>query len=342
MHSKINDTEVLLMKQLLDELISTYFDNEVDNQEAVPFGLTNFTQIITIDGEKYVARIYDTHSKSIERLIFEIDLITHLENSDLPYKLPAFLTTKSGNKFVELSNGQLGSINVFIEGIVPELTAPLEIEDYGRTVGQLMLSMQKYRSAALENDIRFYNVYDLHSLCNESSLRAFIDQPPFEVNRTHLAAFVQLLEGIESNKCDIEQLPHQIIHHDLLIFNLLIDSESRKISGVLDFDFASYDIRALELAICLNHILQLNDHSLAKVELFLQQYSTYITLTEEELNWVPFLMQMYYASLLCIYIGQFYSGRNVSQYFQFILDQLATRSLWLEHNKPALIDLLKG
>lgn len=329
------------MNQLIDELISMYFDNKIDNQKAVPFGLTNFTQIITMNNEKYVARIYDRHSKSIERLKFEIDLITHLENSELPYKLPAFLTTKSGNKFVELSNGQLGSINVYIEGIVPELTAPSLIEEYGRTVGQLMLAMEKYRSNALEHDIKFYNVYELHSLCNESSVRAFIDQPPFEVDRTQLSGFIQLLEEIASNKFDIEQLPHQIIHHDLLIFNLLIDSESRKISGVLDFDFASYDIRALELAICLNHMLQLNDHSLAKVELFLKQYSAYITLTEEELNWVPFLMQMYYAALLCIYIGQFYSGRNVTQYFQFILDQLASRSLWLEHNKAALIALLK-
>ena len=103
-----------------------------------------------------------------------------------------------------------------------------------------------------------------------------------------------------------ESLPKQTIHHDLLIFNLLMDREGGKMNGVLDFDFASDDIRALELAIAINHLLQQSDHSWLHIDLFLAEYANYMAImSEQEIRCIPVLMRMYYVSLLSIYIGQY-------------------------------------
>ena len=48
----------------------------------------------------------------------------------------------------------------------------------------------------------------------------------------------------------IQGLPSQLIHGDLHYDNVLVNDG--KVSGLLDFEFAMYDWRAMELAICLS------------------------------------------------------------------------------------------
>ncbi|SMF92472.1 homoserine kinase [Paenibacillus uliginis N3/975] len=329
------------MLDLIKELMTYYFNEEIDNIESVPFGLTNYSQVLTINNKKYIARIYDNHSKNLEKLKFEIELTTFLEQQDLSFKLPGFLIAKTEDRFVELSNGQFGSVMHFIEGEVPDLTRISDIKEYGKTVGEISAAFKKFKSDTLIRDIKFYNIYNLHSLSNERAVSHFIDQPPFDIDHNQLSILKNTFQAVQRNESIIDALPKQIIHHDILIFNLLIDSKTRKMNGVLDFDFASHDVCALELAICINHLLQFDDGSLLNLELFLDEYSQHMTLTDEEIKWIPFLMQMYYVSLICIYIGQYYSGREIDNYFRFILNQLVIRTQWIEQNEYELIETLR-
>ncbi|WP_019419126.1 phosphotransferase [Paenibacillus sp. OSY-SE] len=329
------------MEDLIKELITYYFNEAVENIESLPFGLTNYSQVLTVNNNKYVARIYDNHSKNLEKLKFEIELTTFLEQNNLPFKLPGFLIAKTGDRFIELSNGQFGSVVRFIEGEVPDLTQVSDVKEYGKTVGEISVAFKKFKSDVLMQEIKFYKIYNLHQLSNERSVKRFIDQPPFEIESNQLSILIDSLQAVQRNESIIDNLPKQIVHHDILIFNLLIDNQTRKMSGVLDFDFASYDVRALELAICINHLLQFDNDSLANLKLFLDEYSQYMTLTEEEIKWIPFLMQMYYVSLICIYIGQYYSGREIEEYFRFILNQLVIRKQWIEQNEYEFIETLR-
>ncbi len=49
-------------------------------------------------------------------------------------------------------------------------------------------------------------------------------------------------------------LPHQLIHGDINSSNLLMD-EDGMISRVLDFEFVTIDLRAMEIEICLSEVL---------------------------------------------------------------------------------------
>lgn len=330
-----------LLEHLIKELITYYFNEAVEDIESVPYGLTNYSQVITVNQKKYVARIYGSHSKNLDKLKFEIELTTFLEQLNLSFMIPGFLIAKTGEKFMELSNGQLGSVTRFIEGEVLDLKRVSDAREYGRTVGELSVAFQKFKSQSFMEDIRFYKMYHLHPLSNERSVSHFFDQLPFKIESDQLSILIGSLQAVQRNQFLIDDLPKQIVHHDLLIFNLLIDNHTRKMSGVLDFDFASYDVRALELAICINHLLQINNSSLSNLKLFLEEYSQYMTLTDEEIKCIPLLMEMYYVSLICIYIGQYYSGREIEEYFRFILNQLVIRKQWLDQNERELIELLR-
>jgi len=331
----------IILNHLIKELITYYFSEANVSIDAVPFGLTNYSKVITINNEKYIARIYDEHTKDLEKLKFEIELTTFLERQSLSFKVPEFLIANTGGKYVELSNGKFGSVMNFIKGEIPDLTRISDIKEYGRVVSELSVAFKLFKSDVHNQNIKFYDVYNLHPKSNEKSINHFLNDMPFEIENSHLSILKKSIQDVQRIESITEGLPKQIIHHDILVFNLLIDSQTRKMNGVLDFDFASYDIRALELAICINHIFQHSNSSFVSLELFLDAYSQYMTLTIEEINNIPMLMKMYYVALICIYIGQYYSGVKIDEYFRVILNQLIIRTQWIEMNEEALIECIK-
>ncbi|MEK5058002.1 hypothetical protein [Paenibacillus sp. FSL H7-0326] len=197
------------MEHLIKELILSYFSETVENMESVPFGLTNYSQVLTVNNKKYVARIYDRHSKNLEKLKFEIELTTFLEQLHLSFKLPGFLIAKTGDRFVQLSNGQFGSVMRFIEGEVPDLLRISDIKEYGKTVGQISVALKRFKSNSCIQEIKFHKIYNLHPLSNESSVTRFLDQPPFEIESNQLSILADLLKDIRRNESIIDELPKQ-------------------------------------------------------------------------------------------------------------------------------------
>lgn len=274
---------------------------------------------------------------------FEIGLTAYLEHCSLSFDVPCFVPSKDDAKYVVLSNGSLGSLTRFIQGEVPDLSCMSDVLSYGRTVGEISFALQQFESNSVDvvcPEIAFHDVYNLHSLSNQTKINEFLACPPFEIDAEQIAVLQGYYESGLNHASELNVLPKQMVHHDILVFNLLIDPQSREMSGVLDFDFAAMDLRIWELSICLNHLLHHEDLTLTKVELFLDEYRKYMRLTHVEIQWIPYLMQLYYVSLLSIYIGQHLAGRNIASYFHLMLKQLLIRREWMERNQHELTELL--
>ncbi|ACX66596.1 hypothetical protein GYMC10_4371 [Paenibacillus sp. Y412MC10] len=104
------------MEHLFQELLQHYFHGPVSSIETVPFGMTNDSRIVVMNQNKYVARIYNRHTKNEERLRFEVGLTAYLESCCLSFDVPCFVSSKDDAKYVVLSDGSLGSLTRFIEG----------------------------------------------------------------------------------------------------------------------------------------------------------------------------------------------------------------------------------
>ncbi|WP_371860399.1 phosphotransferase enzyme family protein [Paenibacillus lautus] len=311
--------------------------------ETVPFGMTNDSRIVVMNQKRYVARIYNRHTKSEDRLRFEVELTAYLERCSLSFDVPCFVSSKDNAKYVVLSDGSLGSLTRFIEGELPDLSRIPDVLSYGRTVGEVSYALQQFESDSVDvvcPAIAFHDFYNLHSLSVETKINEFLAYPPFEIDAEQIAVLQGYYESGFNHVAELNVLPKQMVHHDILVFNLLIDPQSREMSGVLDFDFAAMDIRIWEISICLNHLLQHEDQTLMKVELFLDEYRKYMRLTLAEIQWIPYIMQLYYVSLLSIYIGQHLAGRNIASYFHLMLKQLLIRREWMERNQHEFVELL--
>jgi Ser/Thr protein kinase RdoA (MazF antagonist) len=326
------------MQEIIDELVGHFFEDSAYDIKPVPFGLTNQTRILTVGGQKYVLRIYNPHTKNVKSLNFETQLTSYLSSLNLSFAVPEFLNTPSKEHYVRLSDGTLGAVVSFIEGTVPEITSMEQAAEFGAVVGELSLALHNYPAEPRFEGIPFTEIYRLHPLADERAVDSFMENPPFELSSAQLQFYRDKVSFAEKHKSRLQELPKQLVHHDVLIYNLL--SKENRIHGVLDFDFTSLDTGFMEFAISLNHILELTNGSWEMAEAFIKGYSRFRKCTSREMDQLQLLTDIYHLDLLHIYIGQHYSGRNVEQNFIYILHQFQRRSDWLNTQSSALNQLL--
>ncbi|MEC0270467.1 phosphotransferase [Paenibacillus anseongense] len=327
------------MQEKIDELVRKYFKEPVYDIESVPFGLTNLTKIITVQDKKYVVRIYNRHTKNVESIKFEANITSYLSKQNLSFTVPVFLNTIAGEQYVQFSDGTLGAIVSFVEGTVPQLSNTYQAEEFGRVVGEISSELSQYEAVEKYEGIPFSNIYELHPLADYKAIASFFEAPPFAIHETDFAFYKEMVASVEQNEHKVLELSRQLVHHDLLIYNLL--SKDNRIHGVLDFDFTSIDTSYMEFAISLNHVVQLTNGSWDLTEAFIKGYSQSRKSTYREVNQLQLLTQIYHIAVLHIYIGQHYSGRDIEQNFNYILKQFMTRNEWLNKHHSSITQLLE-
>ncbi|EFM08454.1 aminoglycoside phosphotransferase [Paenibacillus curdlanolyticus YK9] len=323
-----------------DELLKRYFEGVPGYVvEPVPFGLTNDTKVVTVDGRKCIARMYNAHLKNVPAMRLEAEITSELASMGLSFQVPQFQETLDAKLFVQLSDGTLGAVTTFLEGTVYELAGAEQAYGLGRVIGELSSALSGTAADSFAYRGRpFTDFYGLHPLANKSAVHAFLKEPPFAIADEDRSFYMEMLTFVERESGVLEQLPKQFVHHDVLIFNLLaIDN---RIHAVLDFDLMSWDIAFLEFAIGLNHVLQMSNGSRSMAEAFVQGYSEYRTATRQEIAQLSLLTRLYHLAVLHIYVGQHYAGHQVEPYFTFIMQQFRTRMDWLTEHKSSIEELL--
>ncbi|NIK77796.1 Ser/Thr protein kinase RdoA (MazF antagonist) [Paenibacillus castaneae] len=331
------------MEEKIDELIRHYFkDHPSYEMEPVPFGLTNLTKLIRINEEKYIARIYNPHTKSEQSIRLESNITSFLSQMNLSFKVPVFLQTLTGEEYIEFADGTFGALIAFLEGSVPELTTLQHAADFGRVVGEISAALDQYNTDRLEyRGISFLDIYALHPLASVENVKSFMEQPPFHIPEANLKFYREMILLVNQSINQLKELPFQLVHHDLLIFNLL--AKDNQIGAVLDFDFTSIDVSFMELAISLNHVLQMADGNLVMTEAFIKGYGAYRKGSSQEIKQLQLLTQVYHLAILHIYIGQHYAGgQEVEQNFNYILNQFFDRNEWLNQNQSTMQQLLES
>jgi thiamine kinase-like enzyme len=122
------------------------------------------------------------------------------------------------------------------------------------------------KSRNREYVIRIYNRHtkNVESISRFPAVASFIKDPPFQIPEKALTFYKEMVSSVKQKTYELLELPKQLVHHDLLIYNLL--SKDNRIYGVLDFDFTSFDISFMEFTISPNHVIQLTNGSLDLTE----------------------------------------------------------------------------
>lgn len=261
---------------------------QIEHQES---GMNNTTRIITSGNKRFVLRIYNNH-KDVEIVKLEHEVLNTLNKLELAFQVPVPIQNKRGETFSIAPDGTLSSLFHYIEGDRPSISNPAHVYALGNIAAELSRALNNINFKGLPIYSPYYTLESTYAEMDENAFFAMAERS--EELEIRKASF-KLLHNERlalKEKCDqLEQLPKQWIHGDLVFNNTV--SQGEAIIGVLDFEFTTVDVRAMELAVTIVDLIKPNVLDLHNnVKRLLQGYQGTNPLTEQEKKLLPMLMKL--------------------------------------------------
>jgi len=328
--SKLTDMELAL------EALGKFFD-KTDDVQITPTsgGVNNIVQYITLpSGERELLRIYNNGCNA-QRVRFEHEILRQLNQLPLSFGVPNFIKSMEGSTMVRLSNGADACMCKLIPGKLPKLSC---FEDIGRASGELNTAMASLKvDPSMCNTAPYWKIWDVHHAVNRENFEAEMRGPNFagdlkDVAERMLKATLDIVEKCEGQ---YQSLPIQLIHGDLHYDNVLV--QDGQVTALLDYEFSSFDWRAMELAICLSKYAG-EENGKEYFEQFIKGYAKTGKLTKVEAEAIPDLINLRILSNVVYFVGRHLAGEDDISSLTTRISNYERRVNWIRDHSKFIID----
>jgi homoserine kinase type II len=257
----------------LAEFLSSYAIGDVLSYKGIAEGVENSNYLLHTSAGYYFLTLYEKRV-AVKDLPFFLGLMAHLANHGISCPQPVVNT--SGEALGTLA-GRPAAIIDFLEGVWPRRPNAVHCAAVGQVLARMHLAGADF-SMKRPNAL---SVSGWRPLFDQAASRADSVQHGL---RDLLSAELDHLE-----KAWPKSLPQGVIHADAFPDNVLFLGD--KLSGLIDFYFASNDALAYDVAICLNAWCFEIDHSfnVTKARAFLNAYTRERKLSAAEQEVLPLL-----------------------------------------------------
>jgi homoserine kinase type II len=305
-------------------------------------GANNTTRFVSVEGEQYVLRIYESHQDE-DKVEYEHGILVALAKMPLTFSIPQPVQSRDGRTIARSRDGKLASLFRYLDGTNPTLEELPEIHSFGRTVGQLSASLAQVQINQRPAYRPYYEIENTHPRCSIQDVLNFCQFPPreFSEQTTDLLVIFKQLTSFIEQAATLRHLPHQLVHGDINASNVLVNEEGI-VSAVLDFEFVTKDLRVMEMAVCLSDFIQPSEEAtliLGKINAFLSGYGQSIKLTEAEIEAIPVLIQLRSLDVFIHFLGRYWDQVSTIDIVQKYIEKSAERCNWITDNKNQLITL---
>jgi len=256
-------------------------------------GTNNLSYSVVAPSARYILRIYQNTAMP-ERVRYEHALLARLARATLPFAVPAPLLTHSGATLVAASpsDDRLAALFHVIPGRRPDGRDLAQYRVCGAALADLDHAFAHIAMPPLPNPLPpFGDLSHIHPAVSDPV--AMVEELPLELNvRTRIAHVVGTVAVIVPDL--YQSLPCQIVHRDYAASNVLIDGE--RVTGVLDFEFAGRDLRAIDLARGLCQFTTApwsHPEGRRRAIAFISGYRERVTFRADEVDALPDLMRLY-------------------------------------------------
>ena len=328
--SKLTDMELAL------EALGKFFDG-TDGMQITPTsgGVNNIVQYITLpSGERELLRIYNNGCNS-QRVKFEHEILSQLNQLPLSFGVPNFIKSKEGSTMVRLSNGADACMCKLIPGHLPKLSC---FEDIGRASGELNTAMAGLTvDPSMCNTAPYWKIWDVHHAVNRENFEAEMRGPNFSGDLKDVAERMlkETLDIVAKCEGQYQSLPVQLIHGDLHYDNVLV--LDGQVTALLDYEFSSFDWRAMELAICLTKYAG-EEKGKEYFEQFIQGFAKMGKLTRAEAEAIPDLMNLRILSNVVYFVGRHLAGEDDISSLTTRIANYERRVNWVKDQSKFIID----
>merc|ERR1712187_536270 len=145
--------------------------------------------------------------------------------------------------------------------------------------------------------------------------------------------------GEVTRKCQEEYkaLPRQLIHADMHYDNILV--KDSRVTGILDFEFAAYEWRAMDLAICLSKYAGEPD-ALQYFDEFVQGYAKTAVMTKPEAMAMPDLINLRVLSNVAYFVGRSIAKEDDISSLTTRIENYANRSQWIKTHAVTIQNII--
>lgn len=277
--------------------------------------------------------VWKTHTllHSTASIRYEQHLMTWLATQNLSFAVPAALPTRNGALLVNESHGPT-SLTRHFPGTHLDPQQPEQTELYGAAIGELQAALEAYPPAPRPDNPVFASLFDFPPPEREplslTPAQLGLADTQFHNEMLHvwrmeaatLAAFVAGPYGA---------LPHQVCHNDMTPANVLV--HERRVSAVLDFEFACPTPRALDLAMGLRMTSRVweDPQPWELFRHFMRGYQRWVQLTDQEVCALPLLLRLRAAIPVLWWLGHTPTSEHIAAavrgmgYLRLMVDWLA-------------------
>ncbi len=306
-------------------------------------GANNVVYLVDADSGRYVLRIYRNHADAT-RLDAEFQILLALQNMGLPFAIPAPIATAAGHYHIEISDAeqrsQMATLFPWLLGGHPDRQDTAAAFGAAVALGQLdqalaALTLPRDRMPAPLGDLtrRYPALADpITTLATLTSDAAAIER------------IADLYHGLNAELPMLyATLPCQMVHSDYAPSNILM--EATTVTAVLDFEFCTYDLRALDLVVALSWWpieLLGSGQEWPLINALGTGYTSQIHLTDDEIAALPTLLQVRSISSLLHRMTRYIQGLDSADFLRQRIEQTLWREDWLADNRETLLRLAAG
>ena len=258
----------------------------IENPQVQPTnqGTVNKTFFVEAYKDKFVFKLYDD-STTAEQIKYEHSLLTHLQSCNLSFSIPKLIPIYSGETLLttNLNNSLLRfSLQEYIPGKPANRHNLNHIFAAGQALGELHRALINCDSQGkLAKLPRWGELNQIHPLItNPLQVPQLLNLEKSQ--QQQLVKIFQELIEIAPNL--YQTLPLQTTHADYLCPNILI--ENNHVNGIIDFEFATYDLRLLDFIAALDHFSRIGNVIPAweRIKAFIKGYKEYNYLSNLEIE----------------------------------------------------------
>lgn len=306
-------------------------------------GMNNTTRLIETAAGRYAIRLYDNHQdRGIVAL--EHEMLLYLMGSNFSLNVPEPIRNSAGEFISASASGKLASLFRYIDGERPSPRDAAQVRSLGRATGLLSSALARYKSAQspiykpyYELDLSYADWTDRNILALAS--RTPLRQPAIEAVRR----MVDTRRGMTGFLTAIRSLPHQWIHGDLNFSNAVAVRDD--IAGLLDFEFCTVDLRAMEPAVVLVdfiHADRSDEERQSSIAAYAAGFGSARKLTIDEADALPGLMKLRMLDVFLHFAGRRSEGLDDPAVWEGQIGHADSVCGWIDARETALKELFRS
>ncbi len=306
-------------------------------------GTNNLVYRVTTPDKEFVLSLAGNYADEW-RLRFTQNVLAQLQDNGLPFAVPVFLPTHTSAlaASVDIDGcSALATLTRLIPGAAPDRHNLAQTLACGAALGTLDAALA--RVEVTEDEASSWRSYSDLARCHPlvpDPLEAIATLPVDAAIRQRLAdRYTWLVERIPDVYAS---LPQQLCHEDYDPSNVLIEGE--RVTGVVDWEFCTRDVRAMDLTVALSWwpIQRLGSGDEWPImRAFLRGYAQALRLTEPEIEALPLLLRVRSYTSLIHRIGRVRQGISPHEAAIDRARAAIEREEWLNVNVAQLITIAR-